>query len=159
MAKHEGFCCSQSGFVLCEQHPYFRASPDALEECVCCGKGIAEVKCPFNFKDSDIHTIVKATDSCLDDNMDMKLVMPITAKFNSSCWLQAEIMQISFCGPLWGVQRPEFQLTMTGRAEVPLLRDFWLNHFVPALTQTTKESDNSDQVPSTAPAGRSMMAR
>ena len=29
------------------EHPFLGASPDAMIQCVCCGQGVVEVKCPF----------------------------------------------------------------------------------------------------------------
>lgn len=42
---------SKCGLQVSSEKPYLAASPDAIIECLCCGKGVVEVKCPFKFKD------------------------------------------------------------------------------------------------------------
>ena len=34
-------------FLICVEHPFLGASPDALIEYNCCGQGVVEVKCSF----------------------------------------------------------------------------------------------------------------
>ena len=40
------FNCKDIGQVLFKQYPYLGASPDLIVECICCGKGFVEIKCP-----------------------------------------------------------------------------------------------------------------
>ncbi len=47
MLQHEGVNVSRCGFIVCEEHPFLGASPDALVQCDCCGLGVVEIKCPF----------------------------------------------------------------------------------------------------------------
>ena len=35
------------GFYLSHQFPHIGASPDAIVQCDCCGKGYIEIKCPY----------------------------------------------------------------------------------------------------------------
>lgn len=46
-SKHKHFTCQRSGLHLSTEHPFVGATPDALVSCTCCGKGVAEFKCPY----------------------------------------------------------------------------------------------------------------
>ncbi len=48
MKSHSGFSVSSSGFVMHSSYTHIGASPDSIATCSCCGKGVIEVKCPFN---------------------------------------------------------------------------------------------------------------
>jgi len=50
---HQNWTCSPSGLVLSSDYPHLGASPDAITNCDCCGKGTLEIKCPFSKKDSE----------------------------------------------------------------------------------------------------------
>ena len=41
---HQGFVVSECGLFISIEHPYIGASPDGLVSCLCCGKGIFEIK-------------------------------------------------------------------------------------------------------------------
>lgn len=40
-----------AGFRICRKFPWIGASPDGHVNCECCGMGILEIKCPFNYAD------------------------------------------------------------------------------------------------------------
>ena len=48
ITSHEQLVTSKSGFHISLDHPFLGASPNALVECKCCGKGVMEIKCPYN---------------------------------------------------------------------------------------------------------------
>ena len=50
--QHEGFACSLTGLWVSSSYPYLGVSPDSFATCICCGKGLLEIKCPFSAKDS-----------------------------------------------------------------------------------------------------------
>ena len=51
---HEGFKMEGSGLWVCCEAPYMAGSPDGLVGCVCCGRGVVEVKCPYVFRDCTV---------------------------------------------------------------------------------------------------------
>ncbi|XP_065068517.1 uncharacterized protein LOC135693861 [Rhopilema esculentum] len=49
--KHANFSVILSGLIVNAEEPYLGASPDGIVTCSCHGKGVLEIKCPFNYKD------------------------------------------------------------------------------------------------------------
>ena len=49
--SHEGVVVCRCGFYISLEHPFVGAPPDALVDCKCCGKGVAEIKCSFRCQD------------------------------------------------------------------------------------------------------------
>jgi len=47
-------------------NPFIGASPDGIISCLCCGKGVVEVKCPFSCKDKSLDEAVKDKAFCLE---------------------------------------------------------------------------------------------
>ncbi|XP_057298496.1 uncharacterized protein LOC130629359 [Hydractinia symbiolongicarpus] len=48
--KHENFTVDITGLHINEKYHHIGASPDGLTFCKCHGKGLLEIKCPFNFQ-------------------------------------------------------------------------------------------------------------
>ena len=40
--------------LLNTAYPHLGATPDGIVQCMCCGKGVVEVKCPHNCKDKSL---------------------------------------------------------------------------------------------------------
>lgn len=55
----------KTGFFISKLHPEIGASPDALVECVCCGRGTVEIKCPFSLTYMDLDEFASKKTSCL----------------------------------------------------------------------------------------------
>ena len=53
-AHHTALEVSMSGIVIDTLYPHMGASPDGIVNCVCCGKGVIEIKCPFSCRDKTI---------------------------------------------------------------------------------------------------------
>ena len=45
MTSHEQLVISKGRFHISLDHPFLGASPDALVDYKCCGKGVVEIKC------------------------------------------------------------------------------------------------------------------
>ena len=45
--EHNSFKITKVGLVLDANNPFIGASLDGLVECLCCGKGTLEIKCPY----------------------------------------------------------------------------------------------------------------
>ena len=63
--KHEQFSVVNSGLVLNPQWPHLGASPDGIITCVCCGRGVLEIKCPYSHRNSKVEDVATDTHSCL----------------------------------------------------------------------------------------------
>jgi len=49
--QYEDFKIVDTGLFINHLGPFLGALPDGIVQCVCCGRVVVEVKCPFNFKD------------------------------------------------------------------------------------------------------------
>lgn len=63
--KHIGFTVKTTGFFISKIRPEYGASPDAMVECNCCGKGSVEIKYPYLLRNMDLEQYVRKKDSCL----------------------------------------------------------------------------------------------
>ena len=41
----------EAGLVVIKEKPYIAVSPGLQIECICCGKGLVKVKCPYSIRD------------------------------------------------------------------------------------------------------------
>nr|XP_047128389.1 uncharacterized protein LOC124809027 [Hydra vulgaris] len=55
LKKHNNFVFVDSGFHVMVDLPFLGATPDEIFTCSCHGKGILEIKCPFNYKNGFIN--------------------------------------------------------------------------------------------------------
>jgi len=53
---HDNFQVLDGGLVINPEWPFIGASPDAVINCSCCGRGILEIKCPYCHRDSPVVT-------------------------------------------------------------------------------------------------------
>ena len=51
---HIDFQLSESGLVINHKWPFIGASPDEIVSCLCCGKGVLEIKCPYSHQNTHI---------------------------------------------------------------------------------------------------------
>eukprot|EP00795_Rhopilema_esculentum_P009832 gene9832-18407_t len=52
--RHINFKLEQAGLFLDKDRAYIGASPDAIMQCSCHGKGVVETKCPFNIRNEKV---------------------------------------------------------------------------------------------------------
>ena len=45
--SHSCLTFTKSGLVINSAYPHLGATPDGIVQCMCCGKGVVEVKCPY----------------------------------------------------------------------------------------------------------------
>ena len=50
--QHTDSVCQASGLFLSIEYPMLDASPDGLVQCMCCGEGLVEIKCPYTLRES-----------------------------------------------------------------------------------------------------------
>jgi len=55
---HIDFQLSESGLVINPKWPFIGASPDGVVSCLCCGKGVLEIKCPYSHQNTHIQDVV-----------------------------------------------------------------------------------------------------
>ena len=64
-SRHTSFQCSETGLLVYEDIPYLAASPDGITECKCCGRGLLEIKCPFNLQQEISQVAMSKNSSCI----------------------------------------------------------------------------------------------
>lgn len=52
LTNHKKIHFKECGLFLDATYPFLGASPDLLVSCSCCGDGLAEIKCPFTFRNA-----------------------------------------------------------------------------------------------------------
>ena len=63
--EHDGFSVAESGLILNSDWPFLGATPDGTVNCSCCGKGVIEIKCPYNRREDSIEGVAPDSRSCL----------------------------------------------------------------------------------------------
>lgn len=91
--KHDDFKCSRSGLHLSASYPFAGATPDAMISCSCCGKGVAEVKCPYLLRDATSFTEAR---SCLTE-INGTLQLPKQHEYYYQVQAQMTICRVEYC--------------------------------------------------------------
>ena len=68
---HVEFEVSDTGFFIDCCTPYLGATPDAISNCACCGKGVIEIKCPYCQR-SGLPDTDEDTRFCLESENDIR---------------------------------------------------------------------------------------
>lgn len=74
-SKHDDVKIELSGLIINKELPHLGASPDAIVQCRCCGKGLVEIKSPYKYKNQTIEDITndKRYHLIKDDQGEFKL--------------------------------------------------------------------------------------
>lgn len=143
--EHKKFKASDSGLSVSEEKPWLAASADLEVECVCCGEGLCEIKCPESIKD----TVPSEENVCyLKLDEEGQLTLDEKHSYYFQIQGQLHILKRSYCDlfvyTYHGHQRvriladSEFWVTLEGK-----LTWFWQKHVLPELL-STEESDNQE---------------
>ena len=98
MTSHEQLVISKSGFHISLDHPFLGASPDALVECKCCGKGVVEIKCPYNCCNKSLEDIAcEGNYFCLEKLSDGTLKLKRDHSYYYQCKMQIFSTRQVFC--------------------------------------------------------------
>lgn len=66
--RHTDFNTEETGLHVSLNYPFLAGSPDAIISCLCCGKGVLEVKNPFNSRYKTINEIIQSDSmTCLEE--------------------------------------------------------------------------------------------
>lgn len=69
--RHISAKVSLSGFVIRSDEPHLGSSPDGKVSCSCCGDGVLEIKCPYQYREFPLIGPFKE-DFCLDQTFYLK---------------------------------------------------------------------------------------
>ncbi|KAL1423801.1 hypothetical protein MTO96_003721 [Rhipicephalus appendiculatus] len=62
---HANLQCSVSGLHISTKHHFLAAIPDGVLNCSCCGKGVLEIKCPYNGRERTVRELAASDSACL----------------------------------------------------------------------------------------------
>ena len=77
------------------ERPFLGASPDGIISCVCCGKGVLEVKCPFSIKEGLPYNLDKA--EFFMTRQDYRWTLKRDHAYHYQIQLQLQVCQLHYC--------------------------------------------------------------
>ena len=94
---HQELKITPAGFVVYLNKACFGASPDSYVECLCCGPGVLEVKCPYCMRTEGFDAALERSSFCLDRSNDGKLALKHEHPYYYQCQLQMVATTRSYC--------------------------------------------------------------
>ena len=96
--SHEDFTFSSCGIFVSVEHPFLDASPDALIQCICCGQGIVEIKCPLCVSETSLQEAADGVRNlCLKELTTYELQQRHDHGYYYQCQLQMFVTRRLFC--------------------------------------------------------------
>lgn len=97
-SHHCGTEMSECGFIINPKFPQVGASPDGIVQCICCGRGCIEIKCPYKYRN---HTVEEAcssgdTNFCLEV-VDGELQLKKTSPYYKQVQTQIFVADVEYC--------------------------------------------------------------
>ena len=84
---------ADSGLVVDKVHPFLAASPDYIVSCICHGKGLVEIKCPYNIRDEKpTHANIKYL-----QNNNNSVFLKHNHPYYSQIQAQMAILEVDYC--------------------------------------------------------------
>ena len=128
---HTWFSCTPVGLVVNPKYPHLGASPDGWVNCDCCGGGVVEIKCPYNYRFTH-------PDCISDSNFYLQRFSDPRHKYYYQVQMQLSICEVNYCDfVVW---------TLAGMATIRVyrneaffhqiqssLRSFFEKHILPEL--------------------------
>ncbi len=142
---HTEFKVSDSGLVVDADKPYLGASPDGIVCCSCHGKGVLEIKCPYNYKDG-FFSWENDRDFPLQEKT---LLMKKNHKYYYQVQLQIELCRVDFAYfYMFSSSSKESKLAIVPKDEefianlLKVLKDKFLEVILPEIVSRQMDSDN-----------------
>lgn len=92
---HRDVSVEQCGLVINSDYPFMGASPDGLVSCQCCGNGVVEIKCPYNFRSTDVMEYVSSRESCFTEGPEIQLKKD--HRYYYQVQAQMHICEVEYC--------------------------------------------------------------
>ena len=94
---HTNFTIKDVGLVIDHHYPFLGASPDGYIECLCCGPGVIEIKCPFSCRNKSISEATVGTSFCLETGPDDKYITKPLHSYHYQVQLQMKLCHVLYC--------------------------------------------------------------
>ena len=144
---HSNFSATKSGLHLSMDSSFLGASPDGIIKCTCCGIGVLEIKCPFNFRyDDNFEQMLKQKECCLTEEFTLKQ----NDKYYSQVQMHMYVCDVNYCDfVLWNtntciITRVPRDPSFT-KNQQPKLCKFWHEICLPELITRHIENGNDLQ--------------
>ena len=146
---HQSCSTKKCGLYLSTQFPFLGASPDAIVNCSCCGKGVVEIKCPYKHRDATICEALLDKDFCLDNDANLKA----THRYYTQIHVQMAVCDVSYADlVIW--TRKEMAVQRVSRDDsfimsiMTKMSTFWHSVILPELLTNQIQNLSSISHPS-----------
>ena len=95
--SHSCLTFTKSGLVINPAYPHLGATPDGIVQCMCCGKGVVEVKCPYNCKDKSFEIASDDSTFCLRSTTDSNFMLRTEHAYYYQVQLQMKVCEADYC--------------------------------------------------------------
>ena len=150
--KHKNLNLEETGLVLLKDFPYIGASPDGLISCLCCGRGVLEIKCPFSIIDQ---APSKENLSYLEEIKDLDGTSNTHLKVNTPYYFQIQGQMAAtktlychffvFTAHGYFFEEIKFNKEVWNEA-LTRLNWFWINHLAPKILIKLKDPNMDDEL-------------
>ena len=130
---------SSCGFFVSTEYPFLGASPDALVQCMCCGEGAVEIKCPLCAGEKSLREAVDgARNFCLEELPGGKLQLRRDHGYYFQCQMQIYVTRRLFCDfVVWTPREIHIErITLDEQlieTAIPTAKKFWRLCVLPEL--------------------------
>ena len=150
--KHKNLNLEETGLVLLKDFPYIGASPDGLISCLCCGRGVLEIKCPFSIIDQ---APSKENLSYVEEIKDLDGTSNTHLKVNTPYYFQIQGQMAAtktlychffvFTAHGYFFEEIKFNKEVWNDA-LTRLNWFWINHLAPKILIKLKDPNMDDEL-------------
>ena len=95
-SSHSSFTFSESGLVIHTSYPNFGATPDGVVQCICCGRGVVEVKCPFKCKTKSFKEASDQSLFCLNCDANDEFTLKTKHAYYYQLQLQMKLCEVDY---------------------------------------------------------------
>ena len=129
---HTGLLVEEAGFVVCEQHPFLGASPDAYvnDPTAADQFGLIEIKCPYKYRDCLPEEAARNSDFCCTLASDRRSLQ-LKSSHEYFCQVQG---QMAITNRQWC----DFTVYTKRGISIERIRfdsEFWINNVLPKLIE------------------------
>ena len=98
MQTHKSLKVTSAGLILKNQKSCFGASPDSLLQCMCCGNGVLEVKCPYCAQTKGFEEVAESKKQfCLIKDSEGNMMLNHRHSYYYQCQMQMSVTETSYC--------------------------------------------------------------
>lgn len=144
---HAKFQCSVSGLHISTKYHFLAATPDGVLNCSCCGKGVLEIKCPYNGRERTVRELAASDSACLS-TVDGTVMLKKEHSYYYQVQMQMLVCEVGYCDFVLWTTKDFIVLSMCKRMldrcelyfKVVLLPELCFSHWT-----RSSDADGQDQ--------------